>query len=111
MSSAQLYKKVMNVIASLEKMADFMEPETFLGEMWVGENTNGDYFMYPADSFGKDEILSQEGKDSEIELQKGWWGRMSAPGYLDATDWMGPYESEEALLTELQDMYGYDEYA
>jgi len=27
--------------------------------------------------------------------EPGWYFRLSAPGYLDCTDWTGPYETEE----------------
>ena len=33
---------------------------------------------------------------------KGWAARLSAPGYLDCTDWMGPYTSEAEALAELE---------
>lgn len=110
--SDTLYKKVMNVIASLEKMADFMEPEMFQGSMWVGESMHGS-FMYPANYFSKEQVISEEGgEDSiyELELQEGIWARMSAPGYLDSTDWGGPFESEEEAEQYLEEMYGYEDY-
>jgi hypothetical protein len=34
-----------------------------------------------------------------IERKEGYYSRLSAPGYLDCTDWMGPYNtSAEALF-------------
>ena len=35
----------------------------------------------------------EEGETDE-ELEAGWYYRLSAPGYLDKTDWTGPYDTE-----------------
>ena len=35
----------------------------------------------------------EEGEADE-ELAAGWYYRLSAPGYLDKTDWTGPYDTE-----------------
>lgn len=35
-----------------------------------------------------------------------WFARLSAPGYLDCTDWIGPYDSQEAALYALWFVYG-----
>lgn len=43
------------------------------------------------------------------ELEKpGWYHRLSAPGYLDCTDWTGPFDCEEEANSDLCDMYGDD---
>jgi len=46
----------------------------------------------------------------ELDLEEGWFTRLSAPGYMDATDWMGPFETEEEAMAELEDMFGDEEY-
>ena len=38
--------------------------------------------------------------------EPGWYARLSAPGYLDCTDWVGPYDTEEEALEALFDVYG-----
>ena len=44
--------------------------------------------------------------DSEIpEEREGWVARMSAPGYLDCTDWTA-HETEAKAHAYLSDMYG-----
>lgn len=43
----------------------------------------------------------------EIERKHGWVARMSASGYMDATDWSG-HASEKAARKYLTDMYGDD---
>jgi hypothetical protein len=42
-----------------------------------------------------------------IELQSGFYGRYSAPGYMDATDWTWG-DSAEEVQAELERMYGED---
>lgn len=42
-------------------------------------------------------------------LQPGWYARLSAPGYMDATDWHGPYATEEEALKAVCDFYEVDE--
>lgn len=44
-----------------------------------------------------------------IELQRGWCARYSANGYLDCTDWCGPYATEDEALRACREMYGDDE--
>lgn len=44
-----------------------------------------------------------------LELVRGWFGRLSAPGYMDCTDWSGPFDSEEEALESIKELYGDDE--
>jgi hypothetical protein len=39
------------------------------------------------------------------EAVKGWFSRFSAPGYLDCTEWDGPFETEEKALLELAKLH------
>lgn len=48
-----------------------------------------------------------EDEEELVEYKQGWLGRMSAPGYLDCTDW-SVYSSEEEANEELDNMYGDD---
>lgn len=41
----------------------------------------------------------------EIEEKSGWYGRISAPGYMDASDWSGPYDSEAECKRALCEDY------
>lgn len=36
----------------------------------------------------------------------GWYSRLSAPGYMDCTDWQGPYDSEDEALEGLFETFG-----
>ena len=49
-----------------------------------------------------------DGGDPDEPLA-GWYGRLSAPGYLDCTDWDGPYLTEVAALSSVQSFYEVDE--
>jgi hypothetical protein len=37
-----------------------------------------------------------------------WWFRLSAPGYLDATEWSGPFDSLDAAKESLANLYDVD---
>lgn len=41
-----------------------------------------------------------------IEKIEGWFGRLSAPGYMDATDYVFDPKSEQGVIDTLDDMYG-----
>ena len=43
-----------------------------------------------------------------IEIVSGWGARLSAPGYLDCTEW-SVYETEEEARADLAEMYGDDD--
>jgi hypothetical protein len=44
--------------------------------------------------------------DEDKSGRAGWYSRLSAPGYLDCTDWLGPFETEDEAFEALYDMYG-----
>lgn len=50
------------------------------------------------------EVLGDE-FDSECHTE-GFYSRLSAPGYLDCTDWLGPFKTEKQAKRELCDTYG-----
>ena len=89
--------------------AAFMKPEIFKGKMIVGEDSNGESFMYPEEYFTKEQVRKEVGKVNSIGIKAGWFGRLSASGYMDSTDWAGPFASEKACEDYLQEMYGEDE--
>jgi hypothetical protein len=43
------------------------------------------------------------------ELQKGWCSRLTAAGYLDSTEWDGPYDTAEEALDACKDLYEVDD--
>lgn len=63
-------------------------------------------FMHPqAEAFGP-----QEAKEyADIDHDKmAWYSRLSAPGYLDCTDWSGPFKTEKEALQYIMDFYNVD---
>jgi hypothetical protein len=46
--------------------------------------------------------------DAEFELVSGWFCRLSAPGYMDCTDWSGPYETEQEARDYIAEQYDVD---
>lgn len=63
-------------------------------------------FMVPVCNY----LTEEEAQEytGEADAAPGYYARLSAPGYLDATDWMGPYWSMQAALVELCDFYEVD---
>lgn len=53
--------------------------------------------------------LHQIGDVTEIKRVEGWFARLSAPGYLDATEWCGPFYSEDEALGAVMEMFDCDE--
>lgn len=84
-------------------MSGFMEPEIIRGHFWVSEN-NGD--CLPARHFKWQEAAREMNTAPEdTRLKTGWFARLSAPGYLDCTDWCGPFDTAEAAEAYIQSMY------
>lgn len=44
-----------------------------------------------------------------IKKVKGWFARLSAPGYMDATDWQGPYKTEREALDAVKSFHEVDD--
>ena len=49
------------------------------------------------------------GKVYGIERVSGWWSRLSASGYLDCTEWSGPFRSEDEALDACKAFYEVDD--
>jgi hypothetical protein len=91
----------------------FMQPVTYHGRYRLFETTAGTELI-PADVCDSDDpkdyadCLEGKFKDDELpEAVEGYYGRYSAPGYMDCTSWHRA-DSEEALLEELNELYGAD---
>jgi hypothetical protein len=76
----------------------FMRPET-LRTQWVSFERRADSVTVPRADYETD------ASDDAIEESEGWRARLSAPGYLDCTEWGGVYPTEaEALRALAQDL-------
>lgn len=91
----------------------FMVPQYDKTEMWSVETTCGTELI-PCDvAEGNSDGLADylEGKQlegAEIEKTAGWFCRLSAPGYMDCTEWSGPFETIEEAKAEIESMYDVD---
>jgi hypothetical protein len=41
--------------------------------------------------------------------QVGWYARLSADGYLDCTDWQGPYATADEALDAVKEQFDVDD--
>jgi len=83
-----------------------MKPETVYGD-WIV--IDGDYgvSVYPGEYFDEIEAKADYGgRVYECETITGWAARLSMPGFIDSTDWQGPYDSENAALQDVETIYG-----
>lgn len=93
----------------------FMQPQVFHGGYFKIETTIGTEIV-PAhvvgqttDTHTKRFYNYVEGRPLDlfatIPYQEGWLARMSAPGYMDCTDW-SVHATEEAAYAALAELYG-----
>lgn len=114
----------------------FMQPElvhglwlrvdTMNGTWWVPEDLVGPVFLKQGVAYEvewdslepdsklrpllndlEDYVEADRTEIYELTLVEGWGGRMSAPGYLDCTEWVVLPEREDVEAV-LEDMYGED---
>ena len=52
---------------------------------------------------------SKEDGGDPCEPEAGWYSRLSAPGYLDCTEWAGPFKTGDEALAYCMDLYEVDE--
>ena len=86
----------------------FMKPQVEKGDWWIVEDDRCEVFIYPHSHFNEAWVREQHPKTYSLELRTGKYGaRMSAPGYLDCTDWT-LFDTEEEAMEYLEEMYGDD---
>lgn len=51
------------------------------------------------------EYTAEPGETAEA----GWYGRLSAAGYMDCSEWSGPFKTEEQALNYVMEFYEVDE--
>ena len=72
------------------------------------EDKSGGTTLVPGDLVGAEPEVSDfedyiEGSPESFEKETGWFARLSAPGYLDATDWDGPFATEVQARRHVED--------
>ena len=68
-------------------------------------------FMRPEATYWEGDELAEMAMHQEIEAadaDPGWYSRLSAAGYLDCTDWSGPFETEGEALDYICDLHEVD---
>lgn len=97
----------------------FMEKEVFKGDGWAIETDDGTVYAPDLDAPDADDLRAQIGTGKRVQVGdvygrieavtylKGWWGRYSAPGYLDATPWV--YATTKKEVEEELKFYGGDD--
>ena len=94
----------------------FMIPEYATGTAWIIEtDIGGDLILsdlVPTDDYAPGTVIeadSDQGRELievfsdyidggefvEFQVVEGWFAHLSAPGYMDQTEWYGPFETEE----------------
>jgi hypothetical protein len=68
----------------------------------VGLNVNVDSFAL----YLQGEMRVDADGEFEATRVEGWFCRLSAPGYMDCTEWSGPYETEQEANEAFDQMWG-----
>jgi hypothetical protein len=85
----------------------FMEPQVTEKMSWDVIECDEGTFVYPGGTFPASGYIANHGKGTVIYEIYGFGARLSANGYLDATDW-GVYDTPEEAINDLDTMYGDD---
>lgn len=91
----------------------FMQPQIMKDDWYEVEANNGTDYV-PVSACGKVKKTKQlrdyvEGEPKSRKLLKGWFGaRLSAPGFLDCTEW-SVFKTVEEAEKYLEETYGDDE--
>lgn len=99
----------------------FMRPIAEKMTVYRVETNAGDYNV-PADVLSASEcdkrgrptragiLKYTEGSEVySIRKHTGWYAHLSAPGYMDQTEWQGPYKSEQEALDAVKSDYEVDD--
>ena len=50
-----------------------------------------------------------ESAEDAIERKEGWYAHLSAPGYMDQTEWQGPYATADEALDAVKEQFDVDD--
>lgn len=89
----------------------FMQRQVIKDSFYRANDHHGETQMIPSDVFTEEQFRTEYDipEDTEIETVTGFFCRLSAPGYMDCTDWSGPYATDAAANEALTEMYGEEE--
>jgi len=96
-----------------ERGTAFMIPQYTSEDFFCGpsEPDIGVTIYSPVEAHGTVERFASDcGADAEfVERITGkWWCRLSAPGYMDATEWNGPFDTEAEAREAIERVYEVD---
>ena len=74
-----------------------MQPEYTLGTFATLYDTRGDWQNTVPAEYKRD-VQTPETDTTLTQIETGWFWRLSAPGYMDCTEWDGPYEARELAV-------------
>lgn len=94
----------------------FMTPHYTNDTFWRLEMPNGESEVYPELNFAFDAIKGdnnsilrrEDGATYTLTRETGWWCRLSADGYMDCTEWSGPFDTEEEAREHIKEQYDVD---
>lgn len=87
-------------MAFMEPQIEFMSAylvETNIGTECVPEDV--------CDDPTKLEPYLEGSRIESVDRKEGWFGRLSAPGYMDCTEWLGPFDTEGEARVALDELY------
>lgn len=88
----------------------FMQAQVIHGEFHQLDTRYEGIVSVPAKYFDPASLADQyKGDVADVETVTGWFARLSAPGYMDCTEWSGPFATEEEAREHLIEMYGDDD--
>ena len=87
----------------------FMVPQYHHGQFWEITHDGGSTTWYPVEDACESELHEMvEGKYERHEITDDKWGcRLSAPGYLDRTDW-SVFDTQQEARDHIQETYDVD---
>lgn len=87
---------------------------------WIVETTHGsevipDGFVSEArvdlmSDYCEGRVVDLGDGEADARFVEGWFCRLSAPGYMDCTDWSGPFRTQVDARLYLADTYDIDPY-
>lgn len=100
----------------------FMVPEYFKGKAWVIETEIGGELVLDdvvpttidIEDLSDEELVGVFGdylegiEIYEIDVESGWFAHLTAPGYMDQTEWSGPYKTKREAEDFIEEMYDVD---
>jgi hypothetical protein len=106
---AELASEAMERVECPMRLADGSELAIREACEWV--ESQGRQHLKPAVSFFDNREAQAVGAEQaettedSYDYTAGWYSRLSAPGYLDATDWSGPHASAAEAVLDLWSMH------